>query len=143
MTAAAALLAAPSAGQAHHKPSHTQGGQGQNSGDRCVVNKGIVVKGTLVSFSADSVTLTVTKLNRHARRAEVATVGSQYTIEAGSDAFRSQLSGYEDNEAPSAGDKVRVTGKVAVTKRRCEPDASVEDRYDAVNVRRVKVVDAD
>lgn len=153
LTAAGALLAVPSLGQAHHKTSHTGGGQAGGA-KKCVVNKGLVVKGTLVSHTATtptaegSVTLTVTKMNRHARRsgltdADAAAEGTQYTVEGGTDSFKAQLSGYEDGEVPAAGDKVRVSGKVAVTKRKCEPNATVEDRYDAVNVRKVKIVDVD
>ena len=154
LAAAGALLLVPTAAQGHHKPGHTRGG-------KCVVNKGFVVKGTLVSYTADdpatmavneqSVTLTVTKMNRHASRSgitddDMATTGTQYRINAGGangDPFRAQLSGYEPMETPGTGDKVRVTGKVAVTKRKCEPNASIEDRYDAVNVRKVKIVDGD
>lgn len=159
VVAAGALLAVPAVGNAHHKPGHTKGGGSLPA--KCVVNKGFVVKGTLVSYTADnptttlvdeeSVTLTVTKMNRHARRSGLTDVdnvaaGTQYRINAsgtGADPFTAQLSGYEPNETPGAGDKVRVIGKVAVTKRRCEPNASLEDRYDAVNVRKVKIVDAD
>ena len=154
MAVAGALLALPATGAATHKTGHQRGG-------KCVVGKGIVVKGTLVAFTADnpatpatneqSVTLTVTKMNRHAKRsgltdADANTSGLQYTINAGGangDPFRVRLSDYEPNETPGAGDKVRVTGKVAVTKRRCEPNASLEDRYDAVNVRKVQIIDAD
>ena len=151
ITAAGALLAVPAIGQAHHRPSHTQGGQGQSGGDRCVVNKGYVVKGTLVSYTGDdpatpadegSVTLTVTRANRHARRSGV-TTGSSYTVDGSTDSFKARLSGFDTGQTPAAGDKVRVVGKVAVTKRRCAPDASVEDRYGDANVRRVKIVDVD
>ena len=57
-----------------------------------------------------------------------------------SDAFRVRLARYEAGEVPGAGDKVRITGKVAVTRRKCataEQD-TVAERYGAVNVRRVK-----
>lgn len=125
------------------------------------VNKAFIVKGTLVSFTPDdsattdtneaSVTLTVTKANRHARRsgelvdADPATEGTQVTYSAASDDFKVKLSGYDDaTDTPSAGDKVRVTGKIAYTKKRCAPDGtSVEDRYGDVNVKRVKVIDKD
>lgn len=165
--AAGALLVAPAVGQAHHDPDHNRGG-GPGSGGHgprdnarnCVVKKGFVVKGTLVKYTPDtasteaneqSVTLTVTKMNRHARRAgltdaDPATNGTQYTVNAGGtdgDPFKVRLSGYDTGETPAAGDKVRVVGKVAVTKRRCEPNASVEERYGAVNVRKVKIIDAD
>ena len=160
ITAAATLLVAPALGQAHHKLGHQRAASGHGGGDGCVVNKGFVIKGTLVSYTADStstpaneqsVTLTVTKLNRHARRSGLADVdsaaaGTQYRINAGGvagDPFRVQLSGYEQGVGPAAGDRARVIGKVAVTKRKCEPNASLEDRYDAVDVRKVKIVDRD
>lgn len=153
MAAAGALVSLPAAGQAHHKNGHTRGG-------KCVVNKGFVVKGTLVSYKADdttttgtneqSVTLTVTKTNKHAGRSGITDADPapriQYKLDAGGangDPFRVKLAGYSPNEAPAAGDRVRVIGKVAVTKRRCEPNASVEDRYDAVDVRKVRIADRD
>lgn len=172
VTAAGALLAVPAVGQAHHKPGHTHGGgngqsrqgegEGQNGqGHRCVVNKGFVVKGILVSYTPDntsttnvneqSVTLTVTKMNRHARRSgltdvNTSTPGTQYRINAGgtgADPFSVRLSDFEPNETPAAGDRVVVVGKVAVTKRKCAPNASLDDRYGDVDVRRVNIIDAD
>jgi hypothetical protein len=161
MAAAGALAAAlPASGEAHHKNGHDHGG-GHARGGKCVVNKGFAVRGALVSYRADdtsttstneqSVTLTVTRMNRHARRAgladaDTAAQGTQYRIDAGGangDPFRVRLVGYEPNEDPAAGDRVRVIGKVAVTKRRCVPSASVEDRYGAVDVRRVRIADRD
>jgi hypothetical protein len=89
LVAAVALLAAPAAGLAHHKPGHTKGpknGQngknghrGQNKSQGCkkpAKKVGFVVRGTLTSFTADVegtpaseavVSITVTGANRHAR----------------------------------------------------------------------------
>ena len=170
LTAAGALLAVPAIGQAHRTGDQHNHGQGKakgKSGDRCVVNKGFVVKGTLTnlaSYVADdsatpineaNVPVTVTGANRHARRAGV-DVGDTYTADGtpatpatvdNDDSFSVHLSGYEVGQTPpdgpSLGDRVRIIGKVAVTKRKCEPNASLEDRYDAVNIRKVKIVDAD
>ena len=164
LAAAGALLAVPAAGQAHHDAGHTKGGNGKSApGKGCAkkstVNKGFSVKGTLVSYTADnagtpnvneeSLTLTVTGQNRHARRAGLTdvspgTAGLQYRLNDADDSFTLQLSEFGPGQAPAAGDAVRIVGKVAVTKKKCAPaGASLEDRYGAVNVRKVKIVDAD
>jgi hypothetical protein len=158
--AAAALVMVPAVAQAGHKPQHNPGSKSK----RCAkpVKVGFVVRGTLVSYTADdpttteaneaSVTLTVTGANRHARRsgeledADGATPGTQVTYSAATDqnGFKVGLSGYESGESPAAGDKVRVIGKIAYTKPKCAPPAtSVQDRYGDVNVRKVKIIDAD
>src|SRR5687768_76466 len=139
MSALGALLIVPAVGQA--KPDAARGGKSDDAGEakpdaqrgakpdrtrggKCVTNKGFIVKGTLVSVTADdpatpddeqSVTLTVTKLNKHASRAgltdaDEATEGTQYVIAATDDAFGLKLSGYEAPDEPAAGDKVRVVG---------------------------------
>lgn len=165
--AAGALLAVPAVGQANHGVPHgkSQGAphgkaKGKNkAGSKCVVNKGFTVRGTLVSYTADnagtqnvneeSVTLTVTGQNRHAQRAGLTDVspgtpGLQYRLNDADDSFTLQLSEFGPGQAPAAGDAVRIVGKVAVTKKKCAPaGASLEDRYGAVNVRKVKIVDAD
>jgi len=157
LVAAGALLAVPAVGQAHHKAGHTQGGQGKSCAKKPAVSKGFVVKGTLVSYNAgtpaagdETVTLTVTKMNKHARRAgltdaDAATAGTQYTIAGTTDPFTVQASGYDPTatpaDVPSAGDKVRVIGKVAVTRKKCLTTPT-SNPYGAVNVRKVKIVDA-
>ncbi len=157
LAAAGALLAVPAVGQAHHKADHAKGGNGGGASKNCAkkatVNKGFVVKGTLVSFGAgapaagdETVTITVTKMNRHARRSGLTDVdsaapGTQYTLTGAN----VQLSGFDGpTDTPSAGDRVRIVGKVAVTRKKCAPaGTSLEDRYGDVDVRRVKIVDAD
>jgi hypothetical protein len=152
VVAVLALAAVPPTASAKHGGSH---------GKSCAAkSKAFVVKGTLVSFTADdattpandaSVTLTVTGANRHARKSgelvdeDAGTVGTQVTYTAASDPFAVKLSGYDGAaDTPSAGDKVRVKGKIAYTKKRCAPDGtSVEDRYGEPNVKRVKLVDKD
>ena len=156
LVAACALVALPAGAGAHHRDGHTKG----PSAKSCVINVAFVVKGTLVSYTPDtagtpgneaSVTLTLTKANRHARRsgelqdADPVRPGTQLTFAASTDAngFRVQLSGYEANEIPAEGDKVRVIGKIAYTKARCAPTASVEARYGEENVRKVKIIEVD
>ena len=129
------------------------------------VNKGFVVKGTLDSFTADdpataaneeSVTLTVTKANRHAKRSGeladqdatkpgVQVKGATFSADGATDpnGFTVKLVGYGAGETPAAGDKVSLVGKISVTKAKCAPTGtSTADRYGDVNVRRVKIKDA-
>ena len=169
LIAAAALLAVPAIGQANHGSPHGKAkgkakaktkGKGKTR-DRCTVHKGYVVKGTLTNYTGpnnESVTISVTGANKHARvsgeltdtntnQDGVQVSGGSYTVDHVNpeDAFSVVFSGYDDaaDRTTTASDKVRIIGKVAVTKRKCEPNASLEDRYDAVDVRKVKIVDAD
>jgi hypothetical protein len=173
MAAAGALLAVPAVGEANHKPSHNKGGQGGSGQARgCTkhptVNKGFTVRGTLVSYTADNaattavneagVEITVTSANRAAKvsgelsdqdagKPGVQVKGGSYTVSGNgspADAFSVKLSGYEAMESPAAGDRVRIAGKIAVTRRKCAAaGANVDDRYGDVNVRRVRIIDAD
>jgi len=160
LIAAGALLAIPAVGQAHHKAGHSKGGKGKSCAKKPTVNKGFVVKGTLVSYTADNpattdtnesrVEVTVTRANRHARVSgdlkdtNPTKPGVQYTVDAsGADPFEVRLSGYETG-APATGDKVRIAGKIAVQRKKCAvKGTSLADRYGAVNIRRVKIIDAD
>jgi hypothetical protein len=147
----AALFAVPAAGQAHHKPGHTNGPQGthghkggQHKSKRCkkpAANVGFVVRGTLTSFTADdpvtpaneaSVSITVTGANRHARNSgelqdtDPITPGTQvqggpYTVIGATDPFGVKLVDFEPAETPAAGDAVTIIGKVARTKKKCAP----------------------
>jgi hypothetical protein len=168
LVAAIALLAAPTLGQAHHKPGHTKGPKnGQNKSQSCkkpAKRVGFVVRGTLTSFTADvagtpaneaSVSITVTGASRHARNSgelqdmDPATPGTQvqggpYTASASTDPFTVRLVDYEAGESPAAGDRVRIIGKINRTKARCAPDGtSLADRYGDENVRKVVIHDAD
>ena len=164
LAAAGALLAVPAVGQAHHKSGHTNGGNGGGTSKSCAkkstVNKGFVVRGTLVSVTLDNpatqanegvVTITVTGQNRHARRAgltdvDTNTAGTQYRLRGANDAdgYRLTLEDYQGTDTPSAGDAVRIVGKVAVKKKKCAaPGTSLEARYGAVNVRQVTIADRD
>src|SRR4051812_12269404 len=147
-----ALAALPAVSQAHHANHGKHKGAGKGHKSHCTIHRGFVVKGTLVSFTADaqattdtteaSVTLTVTKANKHARRSGVAK-GDEVTYTAATDehGFKVRLSGFETNDTPDAGDKVRVVGKIDYTKKKCAPGTTREERYGDVNVRRVKIVD--
>lgn len=169
MVTAGALLAIPAPVVAS-KPdgagrSAGHGKQAGKAADRCAKTHkvGYMVKGTLVSVTPDdpatvaseaTVTLKLTSANKHARRSGdivdqdaakrgVQAKGFVYTVAAG-DAFRLRLRGYEGTDTPSVGDKVHVSGRIGLTKRRCAPaGTSVADRYGAVDVRRVTIGDRD
>jgi hypothetical protein len=142
---AAALLMAPATALG------AKGGQGKAKGKAksCAKAKtaGYQLGGTLVSMTADdpatpesseaTVTLTVTSANKHARNAG-AVRGETYTVPAG-DAYVLKL-GDDGALVPAAGDRVKVKGRVAVTKKRCAADgASTADRYATPDIVRVSV----
>ncbi len=153
---AAALFAVPatalgakggngkSKGQAKAK---AKGGHGKAK--RCAKAHavGFQVRGTLVSVVVDdpatadaseaSVTLTVVSANSHARKSGEL-VGGTYTVAAG-DAYVLKL-GDDGTAVPAPGDRVKVKGRIAVTKKRCaEEGTSVADRYAAPDVSRVTI----
>lgn len=158
MVAAGALLALPAAAVADP-------GNGKGESKRCAKapKVGYIVKGTLVSVTADdpatptseaTVTFTVTGANSHARNSgEIAdqdagtpgvqVVGATYTVSA-TDSFILKLNGYEGADTPSVGDAVHVSGKIARTKKECAPvGTSTADRYATPDVRKVTVSDRD
>ena len=160
---AALALLAPATAMA--KPDHKPHPNKNAGCKKPTVNKGFVVKGTLDSFTADnpateaneeSVTLTVTKANRHAKRSGeladqdaskpgVQVKGSTFSADGATDpnGFKVKLVGYENGETPASGDKVTLVGKISVTKAKCAPTGtSTADRYGDVNVRKVKIKDA-
>jgi len=170
-TAAGALLVVPTIGQADPPVAGTPHAHGKAKGkakscaQQPTVKKGFVVKGTLVSYTADdpitladnetSVTITVTGANRHARvsgelgldrdpnKKGVQVAGATYTTDA-DDSYTVQLSGYEGGptDVPAAGDKVRIVGKIPVTKKRCAAaGTSTADRFGEEDIRRVKIID--
>ena len=155
LLAAGALLAAPASGLAA-KPATT--GKAAAKANACkAVSLPYVVSGTLVSAdaAAGTMTMTVTGANRHARNSgEIAdqnaakkgvqVKGATMVIAAAPDTFVLKLNGYEAPDTPSAGDKVNVRGKIALTKKRCAAAAtSTADRYGAVDLRKVAVSDRD
>ena len=170
---ATAALLAPAAVQAHHKPDHAKGpksGQdrsgGQGKSKRCKkpAKVGFVVRGTLVSFTADveatpaneaAVTISVTSANRHARNSGelqdtdpvmpgTQVEGGAYDVSGATDPFRVNLVDFEAGEAPATGDPVKIIGKITRTKAKCAAEGtSLADRYGEVNVRKVVIRDAD
>jgi hypothetical protein len=159
---AVALLAFPATGLAKKGEHGKHGKHGtQNKAKSCgkLHTVGYQVGGTLVSMTADdpattdtseaTVTLTVTSANRHARnsgeledqdadRKGVQVKGATYTIPAG-DAFVMKL-GDDGALVPAAGDRVKVKGRMAVTKKRCaEEGATADDRYATPDVTRVSI----
>lgn len=161
--AAGALLAAPAAGlAAKGGNSATAKGKAKACATKSV-GAGYQVGGTLVSAVADdpatpaseaTVTLMVTSANSHAAksgeiadqnatRKGVQVKGATYTVAAG-DAFTLKLNGYEGTDTPSVGDRVKVSGKITLTKKRCAPaGTSTADRYAAPDVKRVTISDRD
>lgn len=156
------LLALPAIGLASNG-----NGKGKGSANGCAKAKkvGYSVRGTLVSYIADVaattdvneavVTLTVRGANRHARRSGeladqdaakpgVQVKGATYTVMAADDPFRVRLNGYDGADTPSLGDRVKVNGKIARTKKRCAPEGtSVADRYGEPNIKKVTISDRD
>jgi hypothetical protein len=159
LAVAAALAVVPATALA------AKGGQGKSKGKAksCAKTgtRGFQLTGTLVSMTADdplttdtseaTLTLTVTSANRHARnsgeledqnadRKGVQVVGANYTVPAG-DAFVLML-GDDGAAVPSEGDRVKVKGRIAFTKKRCAADgASTADLYATPDVTRVKISD--
>ncbi|MEA2218742.1 MAG: hypothetical protein QOJ35_1368 [Solirubrobacteraceae bacterium] len=166
LVATGALLAVPAVGLARNgHANHVHPVKPAASATGCAKAHSVAfgVGGTFVSAMADdaatpaseaTVTLTVTSANRHARlsgdiadqdltRPGIQVRGATYTVPAG-DAFVFGFHGYQGTDTPSPGDKVRVGGKIALTKRHCAPaGTTVADRYGAVDVRRVSISDRD
>jgi hypothetical protein len=161
---AVALLAFPATGLAkkgEHGKHGKHGHANQNKAKSCAKlhTVGYQVGGTLVSMTADdpdttdtseaTVTLTVTSANSHARnsgeledqnadRKGNQVKGATYTIPAG-DAFVMKL-GDDGALVPAAGDRVKVKGRIAMTKKRCaEEGATADDRYATPDVTRVSI----
>jgi hypothetical protein len=152
IVAAVALLALPAAAPAAkggHGRGHSDKAHGKSRGCAKVSTRGFQVTGTLVSAGEGTVTLTVTAANKHAResgeladqdaaRKGVQVKGATYTVPAG-DVFELRL-GDDGTLVPAAGDRVKVKGRIAVTKKRCAADgASTADRYASPDVTRVSI----
>jgi hypothetical protein len=156
----AALLAVPATALA------APGGQGKGKAKSCEKTRsvGYQLAGTLESVTADdeattdvfegTVTLTVTSANSHVRKSgEIAdqdadskgvqVAGATYTVPA-TDVFELKLNGFVEPDTPSVGDRVKVSGRIPVTKKRCAPESTTtEDRYATPDVRRVTISDRD
>ena len=126
-----AVLALGGTATAAHNPHH-----------KCEVNKAFVVKGVFVdgqtAVTDDGVeNFDVTRANRPARNAghgpDSSNDPGSYSL---SDTERSvKLSGYEEGDPISDGDKIRVRGRVAYN--RCT------EEFGALTVRKIKVIDTD
>ena len=145
LVAAVAVIALPT----------TSMGAGKGESKRCERTPmvGYSVSGTFVSGDASTVTIMVTEANGHARKSgEIAdqdatmegvqVAGATYTVSG--DAFKLRLNEYDGVDTPSAGDPVRVIGRVPRTRAKCAPEGtSLADRYGAPDVRKVTITDAD
>jgi hypothetical protein len=163
LVAAGALLAAPAAGLAA-KPA-TKGKPAPKPSSCKALKAPFQVSGKFVSGVADdvttplvnegSITMTVTSANLHARNSGELTdmnltkkgiqvKGATYTVTANPDLFTLKINGYEAPDTPSAGDRVKVSGTVALTKKRCAAaGTSTADRYGAVDIKKVTLSDRD
>jgi len=152
VVAALALLALPAtapAAKGGHGKGHDGKSHGKSKGCAKVSTRGFQVTGTFVSMGEGTVTLTVTSANKHAResgeladmdaaRKGVQANGATYTVPA-TDAFELVL-GDDGTLVPAAGDRVKVKGRIAVTKKRCAVDGtSTADRYATPDVTRVRI----
>jgi hypothetical protein len=150
-TLVAALAGATAPAQGHPGPGgppgpgdHPRLGAHLRSGDhpshKCsrVRRVGFVVKGTFVSGDPTSVTLEVTKANKHAVRSGLVSVGDNYTATV----LNPSRIRYVNRSGPADAqptDKVRVRGKVTKLKHGC----SDEGFTPTVTVRRISVIGPD
>jgi hypothetical protein len=144
---AVGVLAAPPIAQAKPGPKNGNG-TSKSCEKKPAVSKAFVVKGTLNGLTGSQVIITVTGANRHAQASgeladqDVVLLGVQYLVEGTLDPFELKLSGYAEGEDPAVGDKVRIKGKIALTKAKCaEEGATLDERYVEPNVKRVKIID--
>jgi hypothetical protein len=167
LAGALALVAFPATGVAKRGEHGKQGKHAEHAkgGKGCAKahSRGFQVGGTLVSMTADvpateeseaTVTLTVTSANKHAResgeladqnadRKGVQAKGATYTVPVG-DAYELRLSNDYGTGAPAAGDRVKVKGRVPVTRKRCADEGTTTaDRYGTPDVTRVSVKPAE
>ena len=115
-------LAAGGVTMADARPA--EGGKAQGQAKKCTKpNKvGFVVRGTFVSADATSVTLKVTKANRHARKSGLVTVGESFTATP-SDASKIRYVGRTGASDAQPTDKVKVKGKVTRLKKGCSDES--------------------
>ncbi len=163
LLALGALAAAPLA-EATHQSNHDPGSKSKKC-KKPTRKKAFVVKGELAQpltvNTSEVNSITVTGANRHARNSGeivdqnltkngVQVKGAPYIVNAATDdplGFNLKRSGYEGSEAPKAGDKVRIKGKIELTKKKCvqPPGATLTlaDRYGEPDVKKVRLIDKD
>jgi hypothetical protein len=165
LVAAGSLLAAPTAGlAAKGGSSSTAKGKAKACATK-TTGVSYQVSGTLVSATIDdpattavneaSITLKVTSANSHATKSgEIAdqnatkkgvqVKGATITVAAATDAYTIKLNGYEGTDTPSVGDRVKVSGRMKLTKKACAPaGTSTADRYAAPDIKKVTISDRD
>lgn len=136
--AAAAIAAVPVQGAAAKQNGHEAHGQH----GRCAKTHsvGFSAAGSLASYTADSVTLNVTRANKHAR-AYIATAGSTFSLTGVQVRFNGVTdadgSGTVDFADVLPTDVVRVAGKVSSPKHGCPVSDST------LTLRKVQVVRPD
>ncbi len=143
LLALGALAAAPLA-EATHQPNHDPDSKSKKC-KKPTTKKAFVVKGTLAQpltvNTSEVNSITVTGANRHARNSGVVKGESYIVNDAG---FNLKLSGFEALETPELDDKVRIRGKIEVTKKKCAADGiTLADRYGEPDVKKVRVIDKD
>lgn len=141
-TAAAIALLALSAGPAGAKPGSGHGNSGQlaaeqgenaghappAAGKRCrrMQSVGFAARGSLASFTPETLTLDVKKANRHAR-SYIATAGAEFTLASARVKFAgvtdADASGTVDFADVQPTDVVTLVGKATRPKRGCSGDA--------------------
>jgi hypothetical protein len=157
LVAVVALAATPAISMAG--PGKGKGKGKGKSGSHCTIKRGFTVRGTLAggfaqspTLTADSISITVTSANRHARRSgEIADQNASrsgvqvknapYSVSG--DSFKYRLVDFEAGENPATGDKVKIVGKIEYTKKKCASGQSLAARYGDVNVRKIVIKDAD
>jgi len=165
LVTAGALFAVPATSQAMQPAGHGNANNSAKACDQKTVKVGYSVGGTFVSAVPDdpstaainetAITLKITSANSHARKSGelvdqdltkkgLQAKGGTYTVSALDDPFVLTRNGYEGTDLPSEGDKVKVNGKIVLTKKKCAtPGTSTADRYGAVDVRKVTISDRD
>jgi hypothetical protein len=112
---------------------NTEQREGRRAARRCkrTHSVGFVVKGSLASFTAESVTLDVKRANRHAR-GYIKTAGSTFTLGAARVRFvgvtDGDSSGTVDLADVQPTDKVVAVGKATRPKRGCEGEVELKLR---------------
>ncbi len=164
LVAAGALLVAPAAGLAA-KGGNSAAAKAKKCSTAKTHSVGYQVSGTFVSAVADNmtttdvneaaITLKVTTANSHATKSgEIAdqdsakdgvqVKGATITVAVAKDPFTLKLNGYEGTDTPSEGDKVKISGKIKVTKKACAPATmTTADRYATPDVKKVTLSDRD